>query len=216
MNILPTISSCSDIPRFERHTGTAIPILQRKLDRSLCYPGSDQRLPRERVFDVLDYLCSQQNCNELVTNQKAYASATILLSDGVFGIRGTKGYRSGLPNGLAVKVIIARSFGPIFLSDSALKGVLLVPLDVDCIERISQAVESDPGVELTVDLVDQVLELPGQAPLAFETHPRLRKRLLHGLDDDDELRLYGNDAEQFLQADMARRPWLYNSTDDPA
>ena len=77
-------------------------------------------------------------------------------------------------------------------------------------------VKADPGVELTVDLVEQVLELPGQGPVAFESHPRLRKRLLHGLDDDDELRLYGKDAERFLQADMTRRPWLYNSTDDLA
>ena len=216
MNILPTISSCSDIPRFERHTGTVVPILSRKLDRSISHTGLDYPLQSERVFDVLDYLCSQQNCPEFVLKQKAYASATILLSDGVFGIRGTKGYRSGLSNGLPIRAIIARSFGPIFLSDAALKGVLLVPLDVASIERIAQVVKADPGVELTVDLVEQVLELPGQGPVAFETHPRLRKRLLHGLDDDDELRLYGKDAERFLQADMTRRPWLYNSTDDLA
>ncbi|HJO12606.1 MAG TPA: hypothetical protein QGI39_11285 [Gammaproteobacteria bacterium] len=56
--------------------------------------------------------------------------------------------------------------------------------------------------------------MPGEEPIGFETDQWLRNRLLFGLDEPDELRLYRSDAKEARAQAKADHPWLYNQTDD--
>jgi hypothetical protein len=64
---------------------------------------------------------------------------------------------------------------------------------------------------MMVDLERQVIDVPGMAPVPFQMDPRVRNKLLGGLDDLDELQQHGDDARTKRSADRAARPWIYQS-----
>ena len=68
-----------------------------------------------------------------------------------------------------------------------------------------------PDIALTVDLERLVIERPDMLPISFEMHPRLRNKLLLGLDDLDENIKYSDEADRFLERNRLQKPWIYGS-----
>ena len=59
-----------------------------------------------------------------------------------------------------------------------------------------------------MDLETQTIDVPGLGSFSFEAPPWVRRRLLHGLDDLDELLEHRDVAAAFRRADRDRRPAL--------
>ena len=110
-----------------------------------------------------------------------------------------------------IRSVIAPSFGPVFYSDCFDYGMLPVTLGQDVVEGIAGRIVSNPGVEMTVDLVRQVIERPGMEPISFSLDPRLRNRLLLGSDDLDEKLQHSEGAKAFLNENRNTRPWIYET-----
>ncbi len=80
------------------------------------------------------------------------------------------------------KAVIAPRFGDIFRGNSLKNGLLTVELPAEAVEALWDAVEADPGLEVTVDLVEREVRA-GERTWAFEFDEFARWRLMEGLDD---------------------------------
>lgn len=111
--------------------------------------------------------------------------------------------------GLGIRVVIAPGFEPRFFSEAVRQAILLVTLSHETIDAIGTWVDRNPHQPITVDLERQIIEAAGLASVSFETPLRVRRRLLEGLEDFDELIEHRDEATAFRQEDRKRRPWLY-------
>jgi 3-isopropylmalate/(R)-2-methylmalate dehydratase small subunit len=188
LRFLPTVSQSSG-PRFVRHTGTAAP------------------LPAGTV-EPLRYLHEERDNEAFLLRSETYRGATILLAATIVGAEPLAGNAGSVP-ALGVRVVIAPGFGPVFFSEAVRQGILLVALPQDVVDGMVAWVVLNPRQTMTVDLEAQIIDIPGMGRIPFETPPRVRHRLLHGLDDLDELLQHREDTIAFRMRDREQRPWLY-------
>ncbi len=80
--------------------------------------------------------------------------------------------------------MLSSRFADIFRGNSLKGGLLTVLLDQEVIDRIWAAVEADPTIEVTVDLVEREVRVPAaDVKESFDLDDYTRWRLLEGLDD---------------------------------
>jgi 3-isopropylmalate/(R)-2-methylmalate dehydratase small subunit len=160
------------------------------------------------AFEPLDYLRDYRDRQDFLLSREPYRGASILVVAAIVGAESFMGTEGGLP-ALGIRVVIAPGFGSAFFSEAVRHGVLPIALPRDVIEEMLAWVEANPRQEMTVDLEAQVIDIPGGERTPFEAPPRVRHKLLHGLDDLDELLQHREDAAAFRIEDRNRRPWLY-------
>jgi 3-isopropylmalate/(R)-2-methylmalate dehydratase small subunit len=88
-------------------------------------------------------------------NEERFSEATILLAGVNFGCGSS---REHAPQSLAkygFKAVIAESFAEIFFGNSTTLAMPCVTLTAGEIDQLRQAVEADPAVEITIDLVNK-------------------------------------------------------------
>jgi 3-isopropylmalate/(R)-2-methylmalate dehydratase small subunit len=80
------------------------------------------------------------------------------------------------------KVIISSRFADIFRGNSLKGGLLTVILEIEDVEALWAAIESDPSTPITVDLESRTVKYSGKS-LPFVIDDYTRWRLMEGLDD---------------------------------
>ena len=83
-------------------------------------------------------------------------------------------------------------------------GLLTVLLPNAAVSLLSDAVEEDPSIDVTVDLVEQAVSWADQT-YGFEIDEYSRWRLLEGLDDIDVSLRHMDDIARY---EKTRQPWL--------
>ena len=205
--------------RFVRHTGLAAPYVFNNVSTDVSSPGGAAtglasvgiNTQAELAFANIRYFADGSERPDFVFNQEQYRSASIM----IVGLNyGTGSSRTGaITRPLAawgVRVYIGESFGPIFLTNAMQYGVLTVELPRPTIDGIADWVRANPGIPMTVDLEREVIEMPGQEPIPFETEGRTRNKLLTGVDDLDEINPHLPAARTKRADDEVERPWVYD------
>ena len=172
-------------PRFVRHTGIAAPLLS---------DGSENP--------------------DFVLDQEPYRDASILLAGENFGAGGSSESEVFRLMAYGIRSVIASGFAPAFYSNCLTYGMLPVTLGEEVIEKITEEVVSNPGLEMTVDLENQLIEVPGMEPVSFSIDARARDKLLQGMSDLDEMLQHNENVVAFRSHDRNRRPWIYNWRDE--
>jgi 3-isopropylmalate/(R)-2-methylmalate dehydratase small subunit len=201
---------------FVRHTGIAAPFLRHNVDTDVIsplnpnpiLPGASQG---ERAFEGIRYFRDGTENPDFFINQEPYRRASILLTGRNFGTGSSRATGVTWPMAMGIRVVIAPSFGPIFETNAFRFGLLAVPLELEAIEALATWAEANHGVEMTVDLERQVIEAPGMTPVLFQMDPRVRNKLLRGLDDLEELAEHAPTARAMRSEDRTRRPWIYQT-----
>ncbi len=173
-------------PRFVRHTGTAAPLLP---------DGSED--------------------GDFGLDQEPYDDASILLAGESFGTGAVPESEVFRLMAYGIRAVIAPDFGTAFYSSCLTFGMLPVTLGEEVIKEISDRVGANPGVEVTVDLEREVIEVPGMDPISFSIDARARTKLLQGLSDLDELSQHSENVVAFRNHDRNRRPWIYDLRNEP-
>ena len=184
MRKLPVVAAGSG-PRFVRHTGIA----------ALLLPDAS-----ENPDSVLD--------------QEPYRDASILLAGENLGTGSAPESEVFGLMSHGIRSVIAPSFVPGFYSSCLTLGMLPVTLSEEVIKKIAEGVVSNPGVEITVDLEEQVIEVPGMEPISFSIDARASNKLLQGVSDLDEMLQHSENVVAFRSHDRDRRPWIYNLRDE--
>lgn len=184
MRKLPVVAAGSG-PRFVRHTGIAAPLLP---------DGSDDP--------------------DFVLDQEPYRDASILLAGENFGSGSAQESEVFRLMAYGIRSVIASGFAPAFYSNCLTYGMLPVTVGEEVIEKITEEVVSNPGLEITVDLEKQLIEVPGMEPIFFSIDARASNKLLQGVSDLDEMRQHSENVVAFRNHDRNRRPWIYDWRDE--
>jgi 3-isopropylmalate/(R)-2-methylmalate dehydratase small subunit len=190
--------------KFTRHTGRAVPLRRSNVDTDQIIPAVYlKRLTRSGYEDGL-FRAWRENEPDFVLNQDRYVGATILVAGPDFGTGSSREHAVWALMDYGFKVVISPRFGDIFRGNSLKIGLLAVLLPNSAVSLLSDTVEEDPSIDVTIDLVEQTVSWADQN-YGFEIDEYSRWRLLEGLDDIDVSLRHVADIASY---EKSRRPWL--------
>ena len=131
------------------------------------------------------------------------SGSKILITGPDFGTGSSREHAVWALRDYGFKAVFAPRFGDIFRGNSGKQGLLTGVLPEDVIQSIWAAVEAQPGIPATVDLVARTVTV-GQVQAAFEIDDYTRWRLLEGLDD---IGLTLRDEARVTEFEAGREPW---------
>jgi len=167
--------------KFTSHTGIAVPLRRSNVDTDQIIPAVYlKRVTRSGFEDGL--FAAWRNDPEFVLNKPEYKEGTILVAGVDFGTGSSREHAVWALQNYGFKVVISSRFADIFRGNSAKGGLLTVILPQPEIEKLWEAIESDPTTQVTVDLESKSVSYAGQQ-IAFEIDDYTRWRLMEGLDD---------------------------------
>ena len=190
---------------FITHTGRALPLRRTNVDTDQIIPAEYlKRVSRIGFGDGL--FAAWREDPAFVLNQPQYTGATILVAGTDFGIGSSREHAVWALTDYGFRVVIAPRFGDIFRTNATKAGLLPVILPEGVVVALQDAVEADPGTQITVDLGGRVVlaEAVGiKAP--FDLDDYTRWRLMEGLDDIGLTLRYTDEITAFEQS---RPAWL--------
>ncbi|HEX9045332.1 MAG TPA: 3-isopropylmalate dehydratase small subunit [Candidatus Limnocylindrales bacterium] len=118
-----------------------------------------------------------------VLDRPEMAGRRILLAGHNFGAGSSREHAPWALAAFGIRAILSTGFADIFRNNALKNGVLPIVLDADTHRALFDVVADDPDVELTVDLEEQVVHLPGDEDVPFDVDPFARVMLLAGTDE---------------------------------
>ena len=190
--------------KFTRHNGRAVPLRRSNVDTDQIIPAVYlKRVTRSGYEDGL-FRAWRDNEPDFVLNQDRYAGATILVAGPDFGTGSSREHAVWALMDYGFKVVISPRFGDIFRGNSLKTGLLTVLLPDSAVSLLSDTVEEDPSIDVTIDLVEQTVSWADQN-YGFEIEEYSRWRMIEGLDDIDVSLRHVADIASY---ENSRRPWL--------
>jgi 3-isopropylmalate/(R)-2-methylmalate dehydratase small subunit len=202
--------------KFTRHTGHAVPLRRSNVDTDQIIPAVYlKRVTRSGYEDGL-FQAWRENERDFVLNQNRYSGATILVAGPDFGTGSSREHAVWALMDYGFKVVISPRFADIFRGNSLKAGLLTVVVPNSAVSLLSDAVEEDPSIDVTVDLVERTVSWADQN-YRFEIDDYGRWRLLEGLDDIDvSLRHLDDIATYEKPGGRGYLPFLDLPADQPA
>ncbi|MEU7476805.1 3-isopropylmalate dehydratase small subunit [Lentzea sp. NPDC042327] len=189
--------------QFTVHTGTAVPLRRSDVDTDQIIPVRFLTLS-ERTGHADSLFADWREDPGFVLNRPVHRGSTILVAGNDFGTGSSREYAVWALLDYGFRAVIAPRFGDIFRGNALLNGLLPVVLPAAVVERLWQAVETDPAVPVTVDL--ERLEVRcGPLAESFSVDARARERLLTGTDLIGATLTHAGDIETY---EANRRPTL--------
>ncbi len=108
--------------------------------------------------------------------------ARILLSGDNFGTGSSREHAAWALLSWGFRAIVSTSFADIFRNNALKNGLLPVTVDSETHQQLFSLVEEDPGVQITVNLEDQILFLPDNRKVSFPIDPFNKLCLIEGID----------------------------------
>ncbi|MGZ6869646.1 MAG: 3-isopropylmalate dehydratase small subunit [Frankiaceae bacterium] len=188
---------------FTTHTGTAIPLRRSDVDTDQIIP-SDWLKRVERTGFGAGLFGQWRADPSFVLNDPRYAGASILLAGPDFGTGSSREHAVWALTDYGFRAVISARFADIFRGNSLKNGLLPVQLPAAAVESLMAAVEADPALPVTVDLVGRrVRGGPVDEPFDLDEHTRWR--LLEGLDD---IALTLRHESEITAYEQRRTPWM--------
>jgi len=149
----------------------------------------------ENLFFDWRYKADGSPNPEFSLNRPEYAGASILVARNNFGCGSSREHAVWAIHQYGFRVVVApwqdrrdgriAGFADIFRNNCGMNGVLAVELSEAEVDEIFKIVQSEEGVEATVDLEKQQVTLHAseKKTYPFEVDPAVKHRVLNGLDD---------------------------------
>ncbi|MBM7505085.1 3-isopropylmalate dehydratase small subunit [Agromyces aurantiacus] len=167
--------------KFSTVTGVAAPLRRSNVDTDQIIPAVFLKRVTKTGFDDALFHAWRQD-PEFVLNQPAFQGASILIAGPDFGTGSSREHAVWALRDFGFRVVISSRFGDIFRGNAGKQGLLAAQVAYEDVERLWEAIEAQPGIAATVDLVDRTVGI-GTLTVPFEIDDYTRWRLLEGLDD---------------------------------
>jgi 3-isopropylmalate/(R)-2-methylmalate dehydratase small subunit len=186
-------------------TGRAVPLDRSDVDTDQIIPA--EWLKRvERAGFGAGLFATWRDDRDFVLNKQEYAGATILVAGPNFGTGSSREHAVWALEDYGFRAVVSPRFADIFRNNCTKVGLVPVQVDAATGEALLRAVETDPSLEITIDVERGVLEAPAagiEAPFPLDEFTRYR--LLEGLDD---IGLSLRHAAAIDAYEAARPAWL--------
>lgn len=167
--------------KFTSVTGVGVPLRRSGVDTDQIIPAVFLKRVTKTGFDDALFANWRQD-PEFILNQPEYSGARVLVAGPDFGTGSSREHAVWALRDYGFDAVLSPKFADIFRGNSGKQGLLTgVISEADC-DKLWAALESQPGSELTVDLLEKKATL-GDLVVPFEVDDYTRWRLLEGLDD---------------------------------
>jgi 3-isopropylmalate/(R)-2-methylmalate dehydratase small subunit len=188
--------------KYTTVTGVGVPLRRSNVDTDQIIPAVYLKRVTKTGFD--DALFAAWRADpEFVLNNEAYRGARILIAGADFGTGSSREHAVWALRDYGFDVVLSPRFGDIFRGNAGKQGLVAGQVTEADAEALWSAVEANPGVELTVDLVAKTVRV-GELNVPFEIDDYTRWRLLEGLDD---IGLTLRDEARITEFESHREPW---------
>jgi 3-isopropylmalate/(R)-2-methylmalate dehydratase small subunit len=188
---------------IRRVSGKALPLGYSDVDTDQIVPSDALKRIERTGFGQFLFKEWREDA-DFVMNKPEHEGAVVLLAGENFGSGSSREHAPWALQDYGFGAIIAPSFADIFKNNCAKIGLLAVELPEESVEKLLEAVRSDPEAEITVDLEERIVKGPGVEE-DFEIDDFTRHRLLNGLDDigltlthEDELEAFERSRPGYL------------------
>jgi 3-isopropylmalate/(R)-2-methylmalate dehydratase small subunit len=139
-------------------------------------------------------------------NDPRYARATVLITGRNFGCGSSREHAAWALAEYGFRAIVAPSFADIFRANAIGSGIVPVVLPEQAAAHLARAIESDPELELCINVAQRTIDVPALSLRAlFPLDAHSQRRLLEGLDDvattlehDDEIAAFESRRADWL------------------
>ena len=185
------------------HTGRAVVLSRSDVDTDQIIPAEYcKRLTKSGYADTL--FAQWRTEPDFVLNQPEAEGASVLIGSHNFGTGSSREHAVWALRDWGFAVVLAISFGDIFLRNAWKNGLMAVALQAETIDWLAWRTALDPAFPIAVDLQKCEVRAADRA-WTFEVDTRARELLLTGraeisetLDRETEIAAY----------ETARAPWL--------
>ena len=188
--------------KFETVTGTAVPFRRSNVDTDQIIPAVFlKRVTKTGFEDALFHAWRQDP--DFILNRPEYQGATVLVAGSDFGTGSSREHAVWALRDFGFRVVLSPRFADIFRGNAGKQGLLTGIISEEDAERLWEAIEAQPGISATVDLVAKTASV-GAVTVSFEIDDYTRWRLLEGLDD---IALTLRDEARISEFEAARASW---------
>jgi 3-isopropylmalate/(R)-2-methylmalate dehydratase small subunit len=164
-------------------TGTGVPLKRSDIDTDQIIPAEWLKRVERTGFEK-GLFATWRDDRNFVLNDEKYAGASILVAGPSFGVGSSREHAVWAIQQHGFDAVIAPSFSDIFRNNCTKNGLVPVVQPVEAVTRIWDAIETDPHVEITVDMERLQVEIPAIGYVeSFPMEAQNQYRFLNGLDD---------------------------------
>ncbi|WP_348787456.1 3-isopropylmalate dehydratase small subunit [Leifsonia sp. NPDC080035] len=188
--------------KFETVTGVAVPFRRSNVDTDQIIPAVFLKRVTKTGFD--DALFHEWRKDpDFILNQEPYQGASVLVAGPDFGTGSSREHAVWALRDYGFRVVLSPRFADIFRGNSGKQGLLTGVITEEDAERLWAAIEAEPGITATVDLVSKTATV-GEVQVSFDIDDYTRWRLLEGLDD---IALTLRDEARISEYESGRASW---------
>jgi len=174
--------------QFTKITSPVIPLPVNNVDTDQIIPArflkvTDKVGLGKNLFSDWRYQPDGSPVADFVLNRPEHQGSQILLAGDNFGCGSSREHAPWALTGWGIRVVISTSFADIFRNNSLKNGLLPVVVSPETHAMLFDLAEEMPRAAWTVNLENQVLELPAGQSIPFEVDPFSRTCLLQGVDE---------------------------------
>ena len=188
--------------KFTTFSAVAAPLRRSNVDTDQIIPAVYlKRITKTGFEDAL--FASWRNDPEFVLNQPAYKSAEVLIAGPDFGTGSSREHAVWALRDYGFKAVLSAKFADIFRGNAGKQGLVAGQITEEATEALWAAIESNPGVQITIDLEAKTASIGGLV-VPFEIDEYTRWRLIEGLDD---IGLTLRDEQSITDFEAKRESW---------
>jgi len=199
---------------FATHRGIAAPMRIDNVDTDIIIPMSVLvSVPRPQLghyaFQQIRYQADGAERGDFVLNQPQFRGASILIAGRNFGCGSSREWAVYALERLGIRVVVASSFGDIFLSNCIKNGLLPATLpEAEVLALMAEADAIAGSSRFEVDLTEECIRAPSGRTWRFGIDAALRSALLHGRDEIAATMDHDAAIRAFQARTREERPWL--------
>jgi 3-isopropylmalate/(R)-2-methylmalate dehydratase small subunit len=168
-------------------TSCLIPLANNDVDTDQIIPArylkvTDKAGLAEGLFAGWRYLPDGQPKPEFPLNQEKYQGCQVLLAGDNFGCGSSREHAPWALVGWGIRAVISTSFADIFQNNALKNGLLPVRVETATHRQLIELADGPTPVEVTIDLANKTLHLPGGVTASFPIDPFNQLCLLQGVD----------------------------------
>ena len=169
--------------KFVKLTGVAAPLPVVNVDTDMIIPKDYLKTIKRTglgkgLFAEARYNEDGTPNEEFVLNKPAYQNAKILVAGDNFGCGSSREHAPWALLDYGIQAVLCSEIADIFRGNALKNGLLAIVLD----EAEHRWLLKNPGVELSIDVREQAIELPDGGRIHFKLEAFARHCLLNGVD----------------------------------
>lgn len=140
---------------------------------------------------------------DFILNTEQGHKAKILVAGDNFGCGSSREHAPWALMGYGFRAVVSTSFADIFRNNSLKLGLLPVIVDKETHFQLTSLIEEEPDTEITIDLENQILQLPDGRQVRFPIDNFSKTCILNGIDQLGYLQNQASAIESFEKGHAA-------------